>query len=63
METMYYRVVRIEGEYAILKEKTSKEELLVAMALLPASVDVGTCLKYEMFSYEVIAEALWDSVT
>lgn len=59
MESMYYKVVRIEGEYAILSEKKSGEELLIAMALLPASVDVGSFLKYELFCYEIITEAQW----
>lgn len=62
METMYYKVVRIEGEYAILCEKKSGEELFIAMALLPPSVDVGTFLKYELFCYEMISEAQWASV-
>ncbi len=62
METVYYRVLRIEGEYAILCEKKSGEELFIAMALLPPNVDVGTFLKYEMFSYETITEGIWNSV-
>ena len=54
METKYYRVVRIEGEYAYLEEENTKDEVFVALALLPAGVDVGTRLKSEMLSYEII---------
>ena len=60
METKYYKILRIEGEYAILQEKQSSEELFIAMALLPAGVDVGNFLRYEMFSYEVVTEAEWN---
>ena len=63
METVYYKVVRIEGEYAILSEKKSGEELFIAMALLPTSVDVGTYLKYEMFCYETVTEDIWNLAT
>ncbi|MBE6639022.1 MAG: chorismate--pyruvate lyase [Ruminococcaceae bacterium] len=61
METLYYRVLRIEGEYAILEEKKNKEEMFIAMALLPSEVDVGSFLKYEMFSYEIVSEDVWIS--
>ena len=61
METMYSKVVRIEGEYAILCEKKGEEELFIAMALLPPQTDIGTFLKYELFCYEIITEAQWDS--
>ena len=63
METVYYKVLRIEGEYAILGEKKSGKEMFIAMALLPSCVDVGSFLKYEMFSYESITEAVWNSAT
>lgn len=53
METKYYNVTRIEGEYAYIADENG-EELFIAMALLPEGVDVGTRLKYEMLSYEII---------
>ena len=56
METYYYIVDSIDGDYAHLVrtdiEATDKK--LVARALLPAETDVGTKLKYEMFEYEII---------
>lgn len=53
METKYYSVTRIEGEYAYIADENG-EELFIAMALLPEGVDVGTRLKYEMLSYEIV---------
>ncbi|MBE6003812.1 MAG: chorismate--pyruvate lyase [Lachnospiraceae bacterium] len=56
METMYYVVDSIDGDYANLK-RTDKEVddlLLVARALLPEDIKVGTKLKYEMLQYEII---------
>ncbi|MBQ6950329.1 MAG: hypothetical protein IJN44_02425 [Clostridia bacterium] len=56
MEPKDYTVIRIEGEYAYLQpdHAPADEALFVAMALLPAQVDAGTRLHYEMFSYTVI---------
>ena len=56
MEPKNYIVSRIEGEYAYLRdmECPTTEELFIALALLPAGVDVGTRLHCEMFSYTVI---------
>jgi len=54
METYYYEVESIDGDYANLKRTDiqSDDLKLVARALLPAGIDVGTKLKYEMFEYE-----------
>ena len=54
MEPKNYTVVKIEGEYAILKDDQTYEELFIAMALLPLGVDIGTRLHYEMLEYTVI---------
>ena len=56
MQSKDYTVVRIVGEYAYLLAdgEDAGEELFIAMALLPPSVDVGTRLHYEMLSYTVI---------
>ncbi|MBR0464332.1 MAG: chorismate--pyruvate lyase [Clostridia bacterium] len=55
METKYYTVARIDGDYAWLR-RTDREEdlLLVARALLPEEIDEGTRLKYEMLQYEIV---------
>lgn len=56
MEPKDYKVVRIEGEYAYLKEENASEnELFIALALLPEGTDIGTRLHYEMFEYTIIS--------
>lgn len=56
METIYYIVDSIDGDYANLvrTDIESSDKKLVARALLPEGIDVGVKLKYEMFEYEVI---------
>ena len=55
METKYYIVVRIDGDYAWLKRTDAEEEpLFIARALLPEEIDEGTRLKYEMLQYEIV---------
>lgn len=56
METWFYEVVEIDGDYANLKRTDSEVEdlKLVARALLPESIQVGTRLKYEMLQYEIV---------
>lgn len=55
-ETCYYTVAVIDGDYAHLKkEDDAGEELkLVARALLPEAIVVGSRLKYEMLQYELV---------
>lgn len=56
METFYYIVESIDGDYANLKRTdiATEDVKLVARALLPDGIDVGVQLKYEMFEYEVM---------
>ncbi len=53
METWYYEVVSIDGDYANLRRiDTESEDLkLVARALLPSEIREGSQLKYEMMQY------------
>ena len=55
MATWYYEVVSIDGDYANLKRTDidSEDLKLVARALLPGEIGVGSRLKYEMFQYEL----------
>lgn len=55
-ETWYYEVISIDGDYAHLKRTDVEiDDLkLVARALLPAEISVGSQLKYEMLQYEII---------
>ena len=57
METYYYVVDSIDGDYAHLLriDVESEDTKLVARALLPEGIGVGTKLKYEMFQYEIVA--------
>ena len=56
METIFYIVESIDGDYANLKRTDieSDEIKLVARALLPEGIDSWTKLKYEMFEYEIV---------
>ena len=54
MESKNYTLIKIEGEYATLRDEESGDELFIAMALLPMGVDVGTRLRYEMMEYSII---------
>lgn len=56
METWFYEVHSIDGDYANLKRTdTQTEDLkLVARALLPEEIMVGSKLKYEMMQYKMI---------
>lgn len=56
METWYYEVVSIDGDYANLKRTDidSDELKIVARALLPAEIMEGSRLKYEWMQYEIV---------
>lgn len=51
-----YEVVRIDGDYAYLKQTDleEQEEKLVARALLPADISEGCRLHYEMLQYTML---------
>lgn len=46
-------VVRIDGDYAHLKDLETGEVMLIARALIPEESDEGTVLHYENLSYSV----------
>ena len=56
METWYYVVVCIDGDYANLKRTDieSDDLKLVARALLPEGIAEGTQLKYELMQYSIV---------
>lgn len=56
METWFYEVISIDGDYAHLKRTDVEVDdlKLVARALLPAEIMEGTKLKYELMQYEII---------
>ena len=57
METFYYIVESIEGDYANLRriDIASDDLKLVARALLPPEIKEGSRLKYEWLQYSI-----WD---
>lgn len=54
METIYFVVTRIDGDYAILTNIQTNQTISMARALLPDEIEEGNKLKYEMFEYEII---------
>ena len=56
METKYYILNKIEGEYAYLKDCDGDNEIFIALALLPEGSDIGTRLKCEMFEYFIVED-------
>lgn len=58
-EAIYYVVDSLDGDYANLLKldaEAGEESKLVARALLPATIEVGTKLKYEMMQYSILVE-------
>ena len=58
LETMYFEVAKIDGDYAHLRRIDAYSEglRLVARALLPEAIREGSRLKYEMLNYELLEE-------
>ncbi len=54
MEPKDYIISRIEGEYAYLSDTESKNEIFIALALLPTGADVGSKIRCEMFEYILV---------
>lgn len=56
METFYYKVEKIDGDYAHLRRTDKPEDnlKLVARAMLPVEIEEGSLLKYECFEYTII---------
>ena len=53
MQTMFYEVLSIDGDYANLKrvDEPSSDIKLVARALLPEEIYEGCRLRYELLQY------------
>lgn len=56
METVYYIVKSIDGDYAnlIIEDEPAGDAKLVARALLPEAISEGCRLKYEFLQYEIV---------
>ena len=51
MGPKHYIVIKIEGEYATLKDTETGDELFIAMALLPEETNIGVKLLWENLTY------------
>ena len=58
LETAYYIVKQIDGDYAHLQrvDMGAEEPKLVARALLPAEIEEGYFLKYELLQYTIMTK-------
>lgn len=56
MEPKEYTLVRIEGEYAYLREDGGlpEDDIFIALALLPLGADEGSRLRFENFVYTLL---------
>lgn len=57
MQPKDYVLVKIEGEYAYLREvgvTDDANDVFIALALLPVGADIGSKLHYELFSYTLM---------
>lgn len=56
MERIEYIIGRIDGDYAYLiqADDPSAEMKMVARALLPAEINEGMRLAYELFEYSIL---------
>lgn len=53
METIYYTVLEICGDYVRLRSEQGVEKEM-AIFLLPEGVTDGSRIKFENFSYEIV---------
>ena len=58
METATYQVIRIDGDYAVLRrlDESDAAEIPVARALLPPEIREGCKLLREFLEYSIIEE-------
>ena len=58
METWYYEVASIDGDYAHLRRTDIETDdlKLVARALLPPEIMERSKLKYELMQYELLSD-------
>lgn len=53
MEPKDYTVIKIDGDYAVLKDMATGVELPIARALIPEEADEGMKLHWENFEYTI----------
>lgn len=52
-ERKLYKLTRVEGEYAYLRDEKG-EELFVSLMLLPPDADIGSTLAYDYSGFEPV---------
>ena len=61
METKFFTVSRIDGDYAWLTSgEPGAEPVFIARALLPPEIDEGSRLKFENFQFETLDDIMSD---
>lgn len=56
MEERIYKVSKIEGEYAVLIDEATGDDLFIALALLPEGTDLGSRLLWKDFEYTILED-------
>lgn len=56
MEEKFYIVIKIDGEYAYLREidKGEESDIFIALYLLPMGVTVGSKIRSQFFEYSLV---------
>lgn len=56
MSPKEYVVAQIVGDYAMLRRTDAPSDQMnqVALALLPDGLEVGSCLRWELFAYTLL---------
>lgn len=54
MEPKDYKLIKIDGDYAVLENVSTGEQLPIARALIPEESDEGSMLHWENFEYTVV---------
>ena len=56
MEERIYKVNKIEGEYAVLVDEKTGDDLFIALALLPEGSNLGSRLLWKDFEYTILEQ-------
>ena len=56
MEERIYKVSKIEGEYAVLVDEKTGDDLFIALALLPEGSNHGSRLLWKDFEYTILEQ-------
>lgn len=54
MITAYYTVLQINGDYAVLENDSTNDQISIARALLPLEINEGSRLLFENLEYTIL---------